>query len=125
MFACPIPKVYQSTTGCVMNKIAELNDKLRQNLFNPGKDKVILTQGVSNLPFDEQLRILIKVKLFNNFNAGNDVYQEHDFGMVEHSDLKYFFKIDYYDTSMEYASENPADENITIRVLTIMRTDEY
>ena len=75
------------------NKIAELNDKLRQNLFNPGKDKVILTQGVSNLPFDEQLRILIKVKLFNNFNAGNDVYQEHDFGMVEHSDLKYSLKL--------------------------------
>lgn len=107
------------------NKIAELNDKLRQNLFNPGKDKVILTQGVSNLPFDEQLRILIKVKLFNNFNEGNDPYQEHDFGMIEHSELKYFFKIDYYDTSMEYASENPADDNITIRVLTIMRADEY
>lgn len=47
------------------NKIAELNDKLRQNLFNPGKDKVILTQGVSNLPFDEQLRILIKVICIN------------------------------------------------------------
>ncbi|MCQ2582184.1 MAG: DUF3768 domain-containing protein [Alphaproteobacteria bacterium] len=108
-----------------MNKIAILNDKLRQNIFNSGKDRVILTQDVSNLPFDEQLRILIKVKLFNNFNAGNDVYQEHDFGMIEHSELKYFFKIDYYDNSLEYASENPADENITTRILTIMRADEY
>ena len=107
------------------NKIAELNDKLRQNLFNPGKDKVILTQGVSFLPFDEQLRILLKVKLFNNFNEGNDVYQEHDFGMVEHSDLKYFFKIDYYNLDMDAGSENPADEDITIRVLTVMRADEY
>ena len=108
-----------------MNKIAELNDKLRQNLFNPGKDKVILTQGVSNLPFDEQLRILIKVKLFNNFNAGNDPYSQHDFGMIEHSELKYFFKIDYYDTSMEYASDDASNPDITTRVLTIMRADEY
>lgn len=107
------------------NKIAEINDKLRQNLFNPGKDKVILTQGVSNLPFDEQLRILIKVKLFNNFNAGNDPYSQHDFGMIEYSELKYFFKIDYYDTSMEYASDDPSNPDITTRVLTIMRADEY
>ena len=107
------------------NKIAELNDKLCQNLFNPGKDKVILTQGVSNLPFDEQLRILIKVKLFNNFNAGNDPYSQHDFGMIEHSELKYFFKIDYYDTSMEYASDDASNPDITTRVLTIMRADEY
>lgn len=108
-----------------MNKIAILNDKLRQNIFNSGKDRVILTQGVSNLPFDEQLRILLKVKLFNNFNAGNDVYQEHDFGMIEHSELKYFFKIDYYDTSMEYASDDPSNSDITTRVLTVMRADEY
>lgn len=108
-----------------MNKIAELNDKLRQNIFNPGKDKVILTQGVSNLPFDEQLRILIKVKLFNNFNAGNDVYQEHDFGKLEHNNTDYFWKIDYYDIDCVYGSENPADETITTRVLTIMRADEY
>jgi hypothetical protein len=107
------------------NKIAELNDKLRQNLFNPGKDKVILTQGVSNLPFDEQLRILLKVKLFNNFNEGNDVYQEHDFGMIEHSDLKYFFKIDYYSNSMDAGSDDPSNSDITTRVLTIMRADEY
>ena len=107
------------------NKIAELNDKLRQNLFNPGKDKVILTQGVSSLPFDEQLRILLKVKLFNNFNEDNDPYQHHDFGVIEHSELKYFFKLDYYDTSMEYGSDDPSNPDITTRVLTIMRADEY
>lgn len=106
-------------------KIAELNDKLRQNLFNPGKDKVILTQGVSFLPFDEQLRILLKVKLFNNFNEGNDVYQEHDFGMIEHSDLKYFFKIDYFNLDMDAGSDDASNSDITIRVLTIMRADEY
>ena len=126
MFACPIPKVYQSATGGgMLSKIAELNDKLRQNLFNPGKDKVILTQGVSNLPFDEQLRILIKVKLFNNFNAGNDVYQEHDFGRIEHNGINYFWKIDYYNKTMDAGSEDASNPDITTRVLTIMRSDEY
>ena len=107
------------------NKIAELNDKLRQNLFNPGKDKLILTQGVSNLPFDEQLRILIKVKEFKDFNEGNNPYGERDFGRIEHKGITCFFKIDYYDNSMQYGSDNPADETITTRVLTIMRADEY
>jgi len=108
-----------------MNTIAILNDKLRQNLINSGKDKVMLTQFVSNLPTDEQLRILIKVRDFNNFNEGNDPYGQHDFGMIEQSELNYFFKIDYYDNDLKYASPNPADPNQTIRVLTIMHASEY
>ena len=108
-----------------MNKIAELNDNLRKNLFNPGKDKVILTQGVSNLPFDEQLRILIKVKLFNNFNAGNDPYKEHDFARIEHRGINYLFKIDYYNKTMDAGSDDPSNPDITTRVLTVMRADEY
>ena len=107
------------------NKIAELNDNLRQNLFNPGKDKVILTQGVSNLPFDEQLRILLKVKLFNNFNEGNDPYKQHDFSRIEHLGINYFWKIDYYNLDMDAGSDDPSNPDITTRVLTIMRADEY
>ena len=108
-----------------MNKIAELNDKLRQNIFNPGKDKVILTQGVSNLPFDEQLRILIKVKDFNDFTPDNNPWGENDFGKLEHNNTDYFWKIDYYNRDMDAGSENPADENKTCRILTIMKANEY
>lgn len=107
------------------NKIAELNDKLRQNIFNPGKDKVILTQGVSNLPFDEQLRILIKVKDFNDFTPDNNPWGENDFGKLEHNNTDYFWKIDYYNRDMDAGSENPADENKTCRILTIMKANEY
>ena len=108
-----------------MNKIAELNDKLRQNIFNPGKDKLFLTQGVSNLPFDEQVKILIKVKDFNDFTPDNNPWGENDFGKLEHNNTDYFWKIDYYDIDCVYGSENPADETTTARVLTIMRADEY
>lgn len=108
-----------------MNKIAELNDKFRQQMYTNGCNKIVITIGVSFLPLIEQMCILKKVRTFDNFNEGNDRYQEHDFGKVEHNGVDYFFKIDYYDKDMKFASENPADENITTRILTIMRADEY
>lgn len=107
------------------DKIRELNDNLRKNMFKTGKDKLVLTHGVLSLPEEIQWRILAKVRLFNDFNEGNDPYGEHDFGMVEYYDTQCFFKIDYYDKSMKYASDDPSNPDITIRVLTIMLASEY
>lgn len=108
------------------NKIAELNDKLRQNIFTPTEyGTVIITNGVSILPIQEQIIIMNLVKDFNRFTAGNDPYGEHDFGKVSLNGIDYFFKIDYYDNDLTYGSENPSDNSITKRVLTIMRADEY
>ena len=126
MFACPIPKVYQSTTGGgMLSKIAKLNDDLRQNLFTPGLNRVFVSATVSSLPYLERALLLDKVQKFNDFNPDNDPYSEHDFGRIEHNGINYFWKIDYYNETMDAGSDNPADENITIRVLTIMRADEY
>lgn len=108
------------------NKIAELNDKLRQNIFTPMEyGTIIITNGVSILPIQEQIIIMNLVKDFNRFTAGNDPYGEHDFGKVSLNGIDYFFKIDYYDNDLTYGSENPSDNSITKRVLTIMRADEY
>lgn len=105
--------------------IAELNDQLRQNLFTPGKNQVFVSAGIDSLPNLEKMRLLHKVRTFNDFNEGNDPYGEHDFGKIEHSGINYFWKIDYYNLDMDAGSDNPADENITTRVLTVMRADEY
>ena len=126
MFACPIPKVYQSATGDgMLSKIAELNDQLRQNLFTPGQNQVFVSAAVSSLPYLERVRLLDKVQKFNDFNEENNPYGERDFSRIEHQGINYFWKIDYYNKTMDAGSENPADETITIRVLTIMRADEY
>lgn len=108
-----------------MNTIAELNDNLRKHMWSPGHNKVVLTRGVCVLSLTEQMLLLKKIQNFDSFNASNDPYKQHDFGKVEHNGTDYFFKIDYYDTSMEYASDGPGNPDITTRVLTIMHSDEY
>jgi len=54
-----------------------------------------------------------------------DPYGEHDMGRFTVSDEDYYWKIDYYDRGLEFHSPDPADPEVTIRVLTIMRVDEY
>lgn len=69
--------------------------------------------------------MLRKVREFDAFDAGNDPHGEHDFGAIEHDDFRYFFKIDYYDLACRYGSPDPTNPAVTVRVLTVMRADEY
>lgn len=62
---------------------------------------------------------------FSDFNADNDPHEEHDFGSFTLNGRKFFWKIDYYDTKMEFGSVDPADSTKTTRVLTIMLAKEY
>ena len=69
---------------------------------------------------------LAKVRNFNNFTKANDPYGEHDFGSFDYNGEKIYWKIDYYyDKSNQYLSENPANPDVTNRVLTVMLADEY
>jgi hypothetical protein len=103
-------------------KIAQLNDVLRTS-FTGGR--LMVTAGVSALPPSTQVDVLRAVQAFNSFTADNDPYGEHDFGRVEVGDCLVFWKIDYYDETLRYSSEDPADPALTVRVLTIMLTEEY
>jgi hypothetical protein len=104
-------------------EIRRLNDAFRRSLSGGGK--VLITPGIAALPFPDQAVILGKVRTFDAFSEDNDPHGEHDFGTIDHADARIFWKIDYYDHSMELGSEDPADPTKTTRVLTIMLADEY
>ena len=103
-------------------RVRELNDALRMT-FEGGT--VVTTPLVRILGNQKMGELLDKVRAFTTFDSDNDPYGEHDFGSIEIDGRKFFFKIDCYDKSMIYASDDPADPEKTHRVMTIMRADEY
>jgi hypothetical protein len=105
-----------------MNKIAFLNDGLRRTF---ARGKVVMTAGVVALPEEELTKVLERVRHYDEFTKDNDPHGEHDFGSFELGGTTYFFKVDYYSPDMQGGSEDPADQEQTTRVLTIMRADEY
>lgn len=102
------------------SKIRLLNDAFRSNPAN-----FHMTLQVSHNSPEAIANIVNIVASYDDFLEGNDPYGEHDFGAFEFENCSYFWKIDYYDPTMQYGSENPADPKQTKRVLTIMRAHEY
>jgi hypothetical protein len=102
--------------------IRELNDAFRRS-FAGGK--VFLTAGVIALPDMVKAAAMLAVISFEEFDADNDPYGEHDFGAFQLCQRGFFWKIDYYDQSLEAGSEDPADPQKTTRVLTIMLAEDY
>jgi hypothetical protein len=104
-------------------KIAALNDLCRTAMGVAGR--VVQTCGISALPLADQSAIREKVETFNAFTPDNDPHGERDFGVFKHNGSHILWKIDYYDTTLTYGSEDPSDPKQTVRVLTIMFASEY
>jgi hypothetical protein len=105
-----------------VDRIRALNDALRTSLSG---GSVMLTRAVAALGAEAQREILEALKRYDEFDADNDPYGEHDFGAVEIKGTRIFFKIDYYDLDCAFASPDASDENLTRRVMTIMLAEEY
>ena len=103
-------------------KIAALNDALR--MHGTG-GRIMLTSGIQALGQAAVNEILNKVRTFNAFTKDNDPHHEHDFASITVGRNKVFFKIDYFDTNLQYASPDPSDASKTYRVMTILLADEY
>ena len=105
-----------------MTDIKTLNDNLRQT-FTGGR--VLLTAGIKAKSKDDIAKILSEVRQFNHFTPDNDPYNEHDFGSFDYNGEMIYFKIDYYDKNYQYLSEEPANPDVTNRVMTVMLASEY
>lgn len=102
--------------------IRQLNDRLRMQFIG---GRVMLTSSVAQLEEDAKVRVLTAIRGFTSFDDGNDPHSEHDMVFVEVDGERYWAKIDYYDTDMRYLSDDPSDQNITKRVMTIGHASEY
>jgi len=104
------------------NKIAQLNDLLRREGIG---GRVMITQGIQALSADTRTNIFKAIREFVDFTKDNDPYGEHDFAALTVDGERINFKMDYYDKSLQYASEDPADPTITERVMTVLLASEY
>ena len=105
---------------------------LRIRALNPHRalarmagNELVITKGVAVHGLEFATRALDAVRNFRDFTADNDPCGEHDFGSFELDCVKLFWKIDCYDSGLEYGSPNPADPEATKRVLTILLSEEY
>lgn len=112
-----------STTTTTTAAIASLNDELRRT-FTTGD--VMLTAAIRALLPTQLRAVLARVRHHDDFTPDNDPHGERDFGAFDLDGIgRAFWKIDYYDPTLTFGSEDPADPTRTRRVLTIMLAEEY
>lgn len=103
-------------------KIARLNDAFRTTLMG---GRVMVTRGVAALGLETQAAVLDAVKAFSAFTPNNDPHGEHDFGFVKVGEHDLFWTIDTYDPTLSRHTDDATNPAVTVRVLTIMLTEEY
>lgn len=100
----------------------ELNDRLR--IFGAG-GIVVMTEGIAALGATAVNRVFARVAAFDSFTPDNDPWGEHDCALLTVDGVKVLWKIDYFDRSRRFRSPDPANPNLTVRIMTVMRADEY
>jgi hypothetical protein len=110
-------------------RIRALNDALRARVgfvfCGNAPGRIFITRGIAALSPPEQAQIAARVRDFDDFSEDNDPHGEHDFGAFDFDGRRIFWKIDYYDPSLERGSEDPADPQKTTRVLTVLLAEEW
>ena len=110
-------------------RIARLNDRCRQGL--DANARIMVTrnclarlsgEGEGIAEILAQAELLAAVRR-SSFKPGDG--PERDFGAFDLQGQRLLFKIDYYDMTLEFGSDDPADASITRRVLTVMLAEDY
>lgn len=97
--------------------IARLNDDLRKTCEG---GTVVITRNVRGLEGFNAPELVNALAEYDGFDEDNNPYGERDCGDVELFGTALYFKIDYYDPDLKFGSNDPADPQVTHRVLTVM-----
>jgi hypothetical protein len=110
-------------------QIRALNDRFRSEFASPVSalrhSGLVCTSGIAAYGDDFIEPALRAVREFATFDEDNDPYGEHDFGTFELDGVNLYWKIEYYAALFDGRSRNPADADVTRRVLTILLAEEY
>lgn len=101
--------------------IRHLNDRLRQTRLG---GMLVLSTGIAELGDLAIGEILSCVATFEGFTPDNDPFGEHDCAIVDWGGHRVLFKIDYFDPTLQFHSDDPADPILTRRVMTVMLASE-
>ena len=120
-------------------RIARLNDLARRAMGVACT--AVATAGFRSLTDNDQSQVRELIETYDAFTEDNDPNGERDFGTIyqlgdgswttecprsqEDERERVFWKLDYYDRKMEFASEDAANPVITRRVLTIMLASDW
>lgn len=90
---------------------------------------VVLSAGVARQPLSVIWEITRMVREFDDFD-GEDAEEDdslmlHDFGIFVYAGTEINWKIDCYDKTLQWLSDDPTDPDQVCRVLTIMLASEY
>lgn len=115
-----------------VQQIAALNDAMRAEINYPtGNNHIVMTTVVAAIVGDTAKwtgfkRMREVFRLVRDHDASADEHNPfHDAGDFEWNGHRLFWKIDCFDLTGNYMSENPSDPAKTKRVLTIGHTEEW
>lgn len=102
--------------------IARLNDHLRKTGIG---GSVMITQNLRRVTGFDAAVLASALADYGGFDFDNDPHGERDFGSMTLWGYDLLWKIDYYDKSLEHGSDDPANPDVTRRVLTVMLASDW
>lgn len=85
----------------------------------------MITQGVQRITGFDAAVLAAALANYSDFDPDNDPHGERDFGDITLFGYNLLFKMDYFDKVLEFGSDDPADPNVTHRVLTVLLASEW
>ena len=103
-------------------RIRELNDAFRTTLIG---GRVVLSAGVRILSECLRRRVMRTLQSSRALRSFGKPNPEHESGTFTVQDIEFYWTIDYYDSTPEFAVRDPSDQVSTKRVLTLMLSSEH